>query len=154
MKQSFKIWFKLIPDGWKFFGAITGFAGFVWIAAITFDHWKDKGINQQNVIEYLKQENATNKKLNRIRDSIETKRHEKLNTHLDHISDSLGHLFKNTQTLTNAVGTIGSKVTRTVPDLFKLMGGLQFEMVEEFPSKSIYPDRSVKIIKIDTSKIK
>ncbi len=154
MKESFKIWFKAIPDGWKFFGAITGFAGFIWVSAITFDHWKDKGVDQQNVITYLQKQSVENKNNDHIKDSLDNIKWNKLYFRLDHVSDSLGQLFDNTQTLTNAVGTIGSKVTKTVPDLFKLMGGLQFELIEQVPLKSIQPGTSVKIIKIDTSKNK
>jgi type IV secretory pathway TrbD component len=46
MNNSFSIWFKLIPEGWKFFGAIVGFGTIIWVTAITVDHWQDKGSPQ------------------------------------------------------------------------------------------------------------
>jgi hypothetical protein len=55
MNESFKIWLKAIPEGWKFFGAVVGFGSIIWFTAIKIDHWKDKGINQDNIIEHLKQ---------------------------------------------------------------------------------------------------
>jgi hypothetical protein len=68
------------------------------------------------------------------------------------MSDSLGLIFNNQHTLTNAVGTIGSKVTNTVPELFKLMGGLQFELVQSDVMKSVFPETKIKIMKVDTIK--
>jgi hypothetical protein len=71
---------------------------------------------------------------------------------LNGMSDSLGLIFNNQHTLTNAVGTIGSKVTNTVPELFKLMGGLQFELVQSDVMKSVFPETKIKIMKVDTIK--
>jgi len=152
MKESLKIWFKAVPEGWKFFGAVVGFGAIIWTAAVKIDHRKDKGLNQENVIEYLKQADIDRIRHERSKDSLNALQWNKLYARLDNVSDSLGLIFINQHTLTNAVGTIGSKVTNTVPELFKLMGGLQFELVQSEIMKSVFPETKIKIMNIDTTK--
>jgi hypothetical protein len=156
MEQKFNIltWFKNLADAWKIGATIVGAVITIGYTAIKIDHWVTKGVKQENVVEYLKQEDIKNKKLKHINDSIEIKHWADLYIKLGFYSDSLRLLFTNTQTLTNAVGTIGSKMTSTVPDLFKLMGGLQFKIVEEVQEKSVYPGAIIKYMKIDTTKRK
>ena len=152
MKETISIWLKAIPEGWKILGAISGFVVLVSTIAIKIDHWKDKGLDQANVIEHLQKAEHDQKLYNHISDSINIVRWNDLYKRLGFVSDSLGQLFDNTQTLTNAVGTIGSKVTNTVPELFKLMGGLQFELVQSEAMKSVFPETRIKIYKKDTIK--
>lgn len=154
MDNKFSILFNKIPEGWKFFGAVTGFGSVIWFAAITFDHWQDKGLDQANVIEYLQKSNHNQELYNKMKDSIDIIKWDKLNKRLGFISDSLRLSITNQQTLVNAVGTIGSKVTNTVPELFKLMGGLQFELIQSEVMKSVFPETKIKIIKSDTIKNK
>jgi uncharacterized protein (DUF2164 family) len=151
--NAFFTWCKNLAEGWKIFFGLVGMVIIISTVSVRLDHWKNKGINQANVIEYLKQADINNKKVTHIKDSIETTKWIELYKRLGYVSDSLGLLFTNTQTLTDAVGTIGSKMTNTVPDLFKLMGGLQFKIVEEV-SKSVYPGSVIKYLKIDTTKHK
>jgi hypothetical protein len=151
MTKNISAWFKIIPEGWKFFGAIVGFTTIISVAAVKIDHWKDKDISQENVIEYLKSSDKAQLLYNEVKDSIDLRKWNDLTTRLKYISDSLRISINNQQTLTNAVGTLGSKVTTTVPELFKLMGGLQFKIVEEVQTKSVFPDTKIRIIKIDTT---
>ena len=152
MKTNFFIWFKNISEGWKFFGAIVGFSTIIWTVALKVDHWKDKGINQDNVIEYLKASDQTQIIYNEIKDSIDILKWTRLDFRLIHISDSIKLSLDNQQILTNAVGTLGSKITNTVPQLFKLMGGLKFELVQDEVMRQVFPKTEIKIIKIDTLK--
>jgi uncharacterized protein (DUF2164 family) len=154
MPNTFTIWFKGLAEGWKIAAGLIGMVTFISVAAVKIDHWNNKGITQANVIEYLKQEDIKNKKLDQEKELSEIAKWSELYKRLDFVSDSLGKLFTKTQTLTNAVGTIGSKMTNTVPDLFKLMGGLEFKIIEEIPNKSVYPELKIKIMKIDTTKRK
>lgn len=154
MKESFKIWFKAIPEGWKIFGAISGFIVLVSTIAIKIDHWKDKGISQANIISYLQKADHDQKLYNRMKDSLDIIWKEDLYERLGFISDSLSLTIINQQTLTNAVGTIGSKVTNTVPELFKLMGGLQFELIQPEAVKSVFGKASIRIIKIPRDSVK
>jgi hypothetical protein len=154
MTDSFKIWLKAIPEGWKFFGAVVGFGTIISVTAVKIDHWKDKGLNQDNVIEYLKASDKTQIIYNEIKDSIDMIKWNKLDLRLKHISDSLRLSITSQQTLTNAVGTIGSKVTNTVPELFKLMGGLQFELIQPDAVKSVFCKASIRIIPISKDSVK
>lgn len=154
MNEGLKIWFKAIPEGWKIFGAISGFIVIVSTIAVKIDHWKDKGLNQENVIEYLKVSDKDQLIYNEIRDSMDIIKWTKLDLRLKHISDSISLTLDRQQTLINAVGTIGSKVTNTVPELFKLMGGLQFELVQPEAVKSVFGKASIRIVPIHKDSIK
>jgi hypothetical protein len=135
-KSNILTWFKGLAEGWKIGSVLVGAVIVIATVAVKVDHWKDKGVKQENVVGYLEQENIKNKKLKHINDSIEIRRWADLYIRLGHFSDSLRLSITNQQILTNAVGTIGSKVTNTVPALFKLMGGLQFEIVDAGFNKS------------------
>jgi uncharacterized protein (DUF2164 family) len=153
MEQKFNIltWFKGLAEGWKIGSVLVGAVIVIAHVAVKIDHWKDKGVKQENIIEHLKQSEQNQKLYNHVRDSIKTAKWIELYKRLDFVSDSLGQLFTNIQTLTDAVGTIGSKMTNTVPELYKLMGGLQFKIVEEVQTKSVYPGTIIKYMKIDTT---
>jgi hypothetical protein len=89
-----------------------------------------------------------------MKDSADYIKWQNLDKRLKFISDSLRLAITSQQTLTNAVGTIGSKVTNTVPELFKLMGGLQFELVQPEAVKSVFGKASIRIIHIPKDSVK
>lgn len=154
MESRLYIWFKNLSEGWKFFGAAVGFGTIIWVAAIKIDHWQDKGVDQENVISYLQKSDHNQDLYNRMKDSLDYIKWDKLNKRLSFISDSLRLAINNQQTLTNAVGTIGSKVTNTVPELFKLMGGLQFELIQPEAVKSVFEKSSIRIRQIPKDSVK
>jgi hypothetical protein len=147
MNNSLVIWFKNLAEGWKIASALIAMVTVISIVAVKIDHWKDKGLDQINVIEHLSQFEKEQKVYNRIKDSIELKRYNDIN-------QNISILITNQKTLTNAVGTIGSRITNTVPELFKLMGGLQFELVQPEAVKSVFGKASIRIVPISKDSIK
>jgi hypothetical protein len=154
MESKFNIltWFKTLSEGWKIASVLFGAVIVIATAAVKIDHFKDRRLNQENVIEYLKKGDQIKKKQDRIRDSIDLVKWKGLNLRLYNISDSLGLVISNHQKLVNSVATMGLKVTSTVPELFKLMNGLQFELIppatEYNKSNSYQNNYKIKVVPI------
>jgi hypothetical protein len=83
------IWIKGLAEGWKIFFGLVGMVTIIATAAIKINHWTEKGESQSNTIEYLKKEDQSKKKAERIRDSIDIAKWNGVNYRLDNISDSL-----------------------------------------------------------------
>jgi hypothetical protein len=154
MNNSLLIWFKNLAEGWKIFFGLVGAVIIIGTSAIKIDHWIDKGVDQANVIEYLKQSEKDQKTYNRIKDSIDLKKWEDLNVRLKLISDSIRLTLDDQKTLTNAVGTLGSKMTSNITELFNWMGGLKFELVQSEEMKRVFPKTEISIKKVPKDSIK
>ena len=84
MKESFKIWFKTVPEIWKFLGAASGFVILVSTVTLKIDHIKNKNMTKDERIEQFMKTDSTNHahinvfmdqvliKLNNQSDSIKT----------------------------------------------------------------------------------
>ena len=84
MKERFEIWFKTVPEVWKFFGAISGFVILVSTVTLKIDHIKNKNLSKDERIEQFMKTDSTNHshinvfmesvliKLNNQSDSIRT----------------------------------------------------------------------------------
>ena len=84
MKERFEIWFKTVPEVWKFFGAISGFVILVSTITLKIDHIKNKNLSKDERIEQFMKTDSTNHshinvfmesvliKLNNQSDSIRT----------------------------------------------------------------------------------
>ena len=154
MKEGLKIWFKAVPEGWKFFGAVVGFGTIIWTAAVKIDHWKDKGLNQANVIEHLQKAELGQKKYNRMKDSLEVVWKAEFMKRLDGISDTNKLIYaKQTKTI-GSVDAIAGKVAGSIEEYKKIMNGLQFELVQPEAVKSVFGKASVRIVKIPKDSVK
>jgi hypothetical protein len=123
MKESFKIWFKAIPEGWKLFGAIVGFAAIVWGGAIKFDHWRNKGIADHALITYLSKADTLRKKeLKEFKEAIVIR--------LDFISDSLSLAITGNKSITNSFATYVKTKSSTVDEFLNAVNGLEFTLVQ------------------------
>jgi hypothetical protein len=89
MIKAISTWFDSLSQGWKIVTALVSFTVTVAGATLAVDHFKTKVVNANEVIQYLKNAEVGRTKNEHIKDSIETKRHEEINSHLNHISDSL-----------------------------------------------------------------
>jgi len=154
MNERFKIWLKAIPEGWKFFGAVVGFGTIIWTAAVKIDHWKDKGLNQANVIEHLQKAELDQKKYNRMKDSLEVVWKAELMKRLDGISDTNKLVIGKQEKIITTVDAIAGKVAGSIEEYKRFVGGLQFELVQSEVMKSVFPETKIKIMKVDSTKKK
>jgi hypothetical protein len=154
MDNNFKIWLKAIPEGWKFFGAIVGFGTIISVTAVKIDHWKDKGLNQDNVIEYLQKAEQHQKLYNRMNDSLDIIWKADLMKRLDGISDTNKLVIGKQEKIITAVDAIAGKVAGSIEEYKRFVGGLQFELVQSEVMKSVFPETKIKIIKSDSTKKK
>ena len=60
MKESFKIWFKTVPEIWKFLGAASGFVILVSTVTLKIDHIKNKNMTKDERIEQFMKTDSTN----------------------------------------------------------------------------------------------
>ena len=154
MNERFKIWLKAIPEGWKFFGAVVGFGTIIWTAAVKIDHWKDKGLNQANVIEHLQKAELDQKKYNRMKDSLEVVWKAELMKRLDGISDTNKLVIGKQEKIITTVDAIAGKVAGSIEEYKRFVGGLQFELVQPEAVKSVFGKASVRIVKIPKDSVK
>lgn len=150
MKESLKIWFKAIPEGWKIFGAVSGFVVLVSTIAIKIDHWKDKGLDQANVIEHLQKAEHDQKLYNKMKDSLEIVWKVDLIKRLDGISDTNKLVIGKQEKIITSVDAIAAKVAGSIEEYKKFVNGLQFELVQSEVMKSVFPETKIRIIKKDS----
>jgi hypothetical protein len=129
-------WFKGLSEGWKTITILSGFVVTVAMTAIGIDHFKNKIADESAVINYLKKDSIARDKREHIKDSVETKRHEEINSQLSHISDSLKKDFV-------ARDIFQDNYSRFVWDKFgnewmRYMNGMQVTIIQNSsePSKS------------------
>lgn len=149
-------WFKGLSEGWRTVTILSGFVVTVAVTAVTIDHFKTKVTDASAVIDYLKKDSVARNKREHIKDSIETKRHEEINSHLNHISDSLKKDFV-------ARDIFQDNYSHFVWDKFgsewmKYMNGMSVTVVQAPYEPSKYfddrkPEYKIKFEKTDTTKI-
>jgi hypothetical protein len=150
-------WFKGLSEGARIALSLVSFTVLVVGATLAIDHFKTKVTDAGSVLDYLQKDSIARDKREHIKDSIETKRHEDINSHLNHISDSLKKDFV-------ARGIFQDNYSRFVWEKFgkewmKYMNGMSVTVVQTpyEPSKSFEqskPEFKIMIEKADTTKKK
>ena len=123
MTEGFKIWIKAIPGGWRFFGAVVGFASIISVGTIKVYKWQNKDKAQSDVITYLQKEDTIRKKEDKIKWQM-------LYNRLDNMSDSLNTNYKNTNQLTGNYVAFVKKNSATVDDFVSAVNGLEVVVVK------------------------
>jgi hypothetical protein len=157
MNNNLVIWFKGLAEGWKIASTLIGMITIISVIAVKIDHWKDKRIDQANVIEYLKQAEHDQKQYNRMKDSIEIIWKIDLTKKFNFISDSIGFIYRKQSSVINSVDVLASKVSKSIDEYKNIMGDLRnmkFELVQPEPVKSVFGKASVRIISIPKDSIK
>lgn len=115
--------------------AIIGFAGIVWRVAVSFQKTEDR----TGIIE---------KKIDKIERSLITK------LDVSRVVDSLLQPVIANQDAwgKSYVYHLRRDSTLKLDDFIKIMGGLEFELVQPEPVKSVFGKTKIKIIKLDTVK--
>jgi hypothetical protein len=124
-------WFKSLSEGWKAITILSGFVVTIAITAVAIDHFKTKVSDAGAVLTYLQKDKIDRDKREHIKDSLETKRQEEINSHLSDISDSLKKDFV-------ARDIFQDNYSRFVWDKFgkewmKYMNGMQVTIVQNPP---------------------
>jgi hypothetical protein len=127
-------WFKGLSEGWRTLTIVGGFVGTVIITTLAVEHFRVKVADASAVIDYLKKDSIARDKREHIKDSTETKRNEVINSHLNHISDSLKKDFI-------ARDIFQDNYSRFVWDKFgnewmRYMNGMQVTIVQNSPEPS------------------
>jgi hypothetical protein len=154
MNNSLVIWFKNLAEGWKIFFGLIGAVTIIGTVAIKIDHWKDKGLNQTNVIEHLQKAEHDQKLYNRMNDSLEIIWKSDLIKRLHDISDTNKLVIGKQEKIITSVDAIAGKVAGSIEEYKRFVGGLQFELVQSEVMKSVFPETKIKIIKSDSIKKK
>ena len=154
MNNSLIIWFKNLAEGWKIFFGLVGMISVISAVAIKIDHWKDKGLNQGNVIEHLQKAELDQKMYNRMKDSLGVVWKAELMKRLDGISDTNKLVIGKQEKIITTVDAIAGKVAGSIEEYKRFVGGLQFELVQSEVMKSVFPETKIKIMKVDSTKKK
>jgi hypothetical protein len=154
LNNSLLIRFKNLSEGWKFFGAVVGFGSIISLTAIKVDHWKDKGITQENIIEYLQKAEHDQKLYNRMNDSLDILWKSSLLKRLNGISDTNYLIIEKQEKVIKSVDAIASKVAGSIEEYKSVMNGLQFELIQPEAVKSVFGKASIRIMPIPKDSIK
>jgi hypothetical protein len=157
MVKGIYIWFKGLSEGARIVLSLVSFTLLVIGATLAIDHFKTKVTDVGAVIDYLKKDSIARDKREHFKDSVETKRHAEINSHLDHISDSLKKDFV-------ARDIFQANYSHFVWDKFgnewmKYMNGMSVTVVQSPYDPSKYfeerkPEYKIMIEKVDTTKRK
>lgn len=79
---------------------------------------------------------------------------EKLLIKLDGLSDSIGFIYRKQSGIVKSVDALASKVAESVPEYIRLINGLQFELVQPEPVRSVFPETKIRAIPIPKDSVK